>query len=124
MCRIAGRSKRGLLAGDKVRSYHHVFAQIEIEQRSAGTYGVMELGQELAPIGCLAMEAGLGISEWFAKCQDEYLSKKREEDKEMFTIGSTSGCRSSSFYDQRPLLLQSWGSDGGGAKILRGPGGS
>ena len=61
---------------------YHVFSRIEIEQRSAGTYGVKELDEELPPLGRLAMEAGLGISEWFAKCQDEYLAKKREEDKE------------------------------------------
>ena len=60
---------------------YHVFSRIETEQRSAGTYGVKEL-EELPPLGRLAMEAGLGISEWFAKCQHEYLAKKREEDKE------------------------------------------
>ena len=66
----------------KLALLYHVFSRIEIEQRSAGTYGVKELDDELPPLGRLAMEAGLGISEWFAKCQDEYLAKKREEDKE------------------------------------------
>ena len=28
------------------------------------------------------MEAGLGISEWFMRCQDEFLSTKREQEKE------------------------------------------
>ncbi len=60
---------------------YHAFSRIETEQRSAGTYGVKEL-EELPALGLQAMEAGLGISEWFAKCQDEYLAKKREEDKE------------------------------------------
>jgi len=62
---------------------YHVFAHTEIEQREPGTYGVKELrDDELPPLDRLAMEAGLGISEWFAKCQDEFLSTKRERDKE------------------------------------------
>jgi hypothetical protein len=60
----------------------HVFAHIKIERRSQGTYGVDDLDEELPPLDRSAMEAGLGISQWFARCQEEFLSKKREEDRE------------------------------------------
>ena len=61
---------------------YHMFAQIKIERRSEGTYGVEDLDDELPPLDRLAMEAGLGISQWFSRCQEEFLSKKREEDRE------------------------------------------
>jgi hypothetical protein len=61
---------------------YHVFAHIKIERRSQGTYGVEDLDEELPPLDRLAMEAGLGISQWFARCQEEFLSKKRQGDRE------------------------------------------
>jgi Protein of unknown function (DUF3987) len=66
----------------KLALTYHVFSCIEIEQRGEATYGVKEIDNELPPLGRLAMEAGLGLSEWFSKCQEEFLSKKREEDRE------------------------------------------
>jgi hypothetical protein len=61
---------------------YHVFAHIKIERRSQGIYGVEDLDEELPPLDRLAMEAGLGISQWFARCQEEFLSKKRQGDRE------------------------------------------
>ena len=61
---------------------HHIFARIKIERRSQGTYGVEDFDEELPPLDRLAMEAGLGISQWFSRCQEEFLSKKRQEDRE------------------------------------------
>jgi hypothetical protein len=60
----------------------HVYQNIKIERRSENTYGVEDSSDEIPPLDRAAMEAGIGISKWFARCQEEFLSKKRQEDQE------------------------------------------
>ena len=66
----------------KFATIFHAYAHIKIERRSQGIYGVEDIDEELPPLDRLAMEAGIGISRWFGRTQQEFLSKKRQEDRE------------------------------------------
>jgi hypothetical protein len=84
----------------------HVFSQIEIEQRGPRTYGVRDLEDELPPLSRLAMEAGLGISESFFKCQGEFLATKRERKRKMFTFVFTLGFSGARFSPRATSTLR------------------
>jgi Protein of unknown function (DUF3987) len=73
---------------------YHVFSRIEIEQRSAGTYGVKELEEELPPLGRPRWRPDLASRNGSRSARMNTFRRSERRTKKMFTIGSTSGSRS------------------------------